>query len=363
MTQVFNSVIGASDKDKIMKIDLETIKTKTNQRTIEIPGFRLRGFQGESDYRNILAVIHGCCAVDGLERAEQLEDVSNNYAHLHHSDPHTDMLFAEVDGEVVGYARCWWEVEGSGHWIGFQLGYVLPAWRHKGIGSTLLNFNEQRLSQIARQLKDSGELPVDATCLLDNYISSSEVDRTQLIERNGYRAVRYSFDMVRPNLDNIPDLPLPMGVEVRAVLPEHQRLIWEASNEAFRDHWGYIPDPWESFDGFIHSPEYDPSLWRVAWQGDQVVGMVLSFIDTDQNEKYSRRRGYTENICVRRQWRKRGVAKALIAMSLKALKERGMTDAGLGVDTENTSGALHLYHAMGFQEVKRGAIYRKEIYV
>jgi mycothiol synthase len=167
--------------------------------------------------------------------------------------------------------------------------------------------------------------------------------------------------MVRPDLENIPELPLPMGVEVRPVIPEHYRLIWEASNEAFRDHWGYIPDPWEEFERLVNDPDHDPSLWRVAWQGDQVVGMVLSFIDKDQNEIYGRRRGYTENICVRRLWRKQGVAKALIALSLRAIKERGMTEAGLGVDAENTSGALHLYQSMGYRVEKKSTIYRKPL--
>jgi mycothiol synthase len=89
----------------------------------------------------------------------------------------------------------------------------------------------------------------------------------------------------------------------------------------------------------------------------------LSFIDKDQNEIYGRKRGYTENICVRRPWRKQGLAKALIASSLVALKERGMTEAGLGVDSENTSGALHLYEFMGYRVVKRSTIYRKPLNV
>jgi mycothiol synthase len=88
---------------------------------------------------------------------------------------------------------------------------------------------------------------------------------------------------------------------------------------------------------------------------------VMSFIDKDENELYRRKRGYTENICVRRPWRKQGLAKALIARSLIALKERGMTEVGLGVDTENTSGALHLYESMGYRVAKRSTIYRKPI--
>ncbi len=339
------------------------LNKKLGANEINIPGFIFRKFQGETDYPKILAVLHGSSASDGLERAEQLEDIANGYAHLHHCDPYRDMLFAEVNGEVVGYTRCWWEIQGSGSWIGFQFGAVLPGWRRQGIGSTLLRFTEQRLAEIAGQLKESGELPATATCYLANEAHDSEIDRIHLTERFNYQVVRYAFDMVRPDLENIPELSLPDGVEVREVKPEHIRQIWEASNEAFRDHWGYIPDPWEEYERIMNDADHDPSLWRVAWQGDQIVGMVLSFIDKDQNEKYGRKRGYTENICVRRPWRKQGVARALIALSLKALKERGMREVSLGVDAENISGALNLYKSMGYQVVKRMTIFWKQLNV
>jgi len=339
-----------------------TEKIKITEIT-QIPGLIFRDFRGETDYPKILAVILGCSPVDGLERADTLEDITNAYSHLHHCDPYRDMLFAEVDGEVVGYTRYWWEIEGSGDWIGIEFGYVLPEWRQKGIGSSLLRFTEGRLQEIAASLKESGELPVEATCYMTNEVHEGEINRISLVERFNYQVVRYAYEMRRPDLENIPDLPLPADVEVREVKPEHLRQIWEASNEAFRDHWGSIPEPWEAFESFTQSPDYDPTLLRVAWQGDQVVGMVLSFIDQDQNEKFGRKRGYTENICVRRPWRKQGVAKALIAMSLKALKERGMTEAGLGVDAENISGALQLYKYMGYQVIKRMMIYRKQIRV
>lgn len=344
-----------------MNNKIDVVDNSVSPRTIDIPGVVMRGFRGEQDYPKMLRVIHGSKDVDGIERAETLEDIVNTYTHLFHCDPYQDMLFAEVTGEVIGYSRVWWAMEGSGQWIGFGFGNVLPEWRHKGIGSTLLRFTEERLSQIVTQLMDRGELPADTPCLSDNFVNNTEADRINLLERRGYQIVRYAFEMVRPDLENIPELPLPPGVEVRPVGPEHMRLIWEASNEAFRDHWGYIPDPWEDFERLMNDPDFDPSLWRVAWHGDQVAGMVLSFIDKDQNEIYKRKRGFTENICVRRPWRKQGLAKALIALSLIALKQRGMTDAGLGVDAENISGALHLYESMGYRVVKTNRIYRKPL--
>ena len=38
-----------------------------------------------------------------------------------------------------------------------------------------------------------------------------------------------------------------------------------------------------------------------------------------------------------------------------------MTEAGLGLDADNLSGALHLYRKMGFQEIKRFMTYRKPL--
>lgn len=104
-----------------------------------------------------------------------------------------------------------------------------------------------------------------------------------------------------------------------------------------------------------------PHLWQVAWAGDEVAGMVLNFIDEAENTEYGRQRGYTETICVRRPWRRLGLARALIARSFQVLKDQGMTEAALGVDAENISGALRLYQSMGFQVVKQHTAYRKPL--
>ena len=325
-----------------------------------LPELVLRGFLGESDFPKMLAVISGSKLADGAERSDKLENIVNTYAHLHNSDPYNDMLFAEVDGQVVGYCRVWWEIDlYSQQWTGFQIAFLLPEWRGKGIGSTFLNFIEQRLEQIAAELKARGEVPAEMPCATDVFVNETACDTIALLERRGYQAVRYAFEMVRPDLENIPDYPLPPGLEVHSYQPEHLRQIWEASNEAFQDHWGYIPEPWEEYERMQQDADFDPSLWRVAWDGDQIAGMVLSFIDKAQNAEYGRKRGYTENICVRRPWRHRGVAHALIALAQKAVKERGMTEAALGVDAQNLSGALRLYQHMGYQVVKRSTIYRK----
>ena len=92
-----------------------------------------------------------------------------------------------------------------------------------------------------------------------------------------------------------------------------------------------------------------------------MAGMVLSFINRDENEHYARRRGYTEDIAVRRPWRRRGLASALIARSLSALVERGMTQAALSVDAENPSGALRVYERLGYRKIKQWAVFRRRL--
>ena len=95
--------------------------------------------------------------------------------------------------------------------------------------------------------------------------------------------------------------------------------------------------------------------------GDEVAGMVLNFINPAENDEYKRKRGYTEGISVRRPWRRRGLARSLLAQSLRYFKQLGMNEAALGVDTENPSGALKLYESVGFQSVKSFIEYRKPL--
>jgi len=320
-----------------------------------------RPFRGEPDYANIYHIINQCTLHDQLDFVPTLADVANNYSHLVNSDPYQDMIFAEVDGQAVGYARAEWIVNEAGEWLGGTVGYVLPAYRRRGIGAHLLTFAEDRIRAFAAQQLTAGALAPDAPRWIQNFVSEVETEKIALYERFGYRPIRYTFDMVRPDLENIPDLPLPEGVEVRPAQPEQRRAIWDASTEAFRDHWGFVQPNEEDYQRWLDDPINDSSLWQVAWEGEQVAGMVLNFINAHENETYQRKRGYTENICVRRPWRKKGLARALIARSLHTLKERGMEHAALGVDAENISGATRLYESMGYQVVKRGVIYRKPL--
>ena len=94
----------------------------------------------------------------------------------------------------------------------------------------------------------------------------------------------------------------------------------------------------------------------------ELVGGVHNHIDNEENQAFNRKWGHTEQIFVRRPWRNKGIAKALITRSLRILSEHGMTEATLDVDTENPSGALRLYENLGFKPYSEFIFYRKPLF-
>jgi mycothiol synthase len=321
-----------------------------------IPGLHFRSFRGDNDLPIILQLINACKVADLDERSDTLADVQRNYSHLVNCDPAQDMLFAEVDGEPVAYCRLYWyQVKQENARIYTGVGFLRPEWRGKGLGHAILRWSEDRQALIA-----SGH-PADSQRFYEGFASGAETSKVALLEEMGYAPIRRFYVMVRPDLENIPEAPLPQGIEVRPVQADHYRMIWNAMQEAFADHWGFSPGSEEDYFNWQESPSFQPDLWQIAWDDNQVVGTVLAFIDYGGNHNYHRLRGWTEEISVRRPWRKCGIAKALLCRSLRDLKQHGMTEAALGVDTENLSGALRLYESVGFRPVKISALYRKAI--
>ncbi|MFQ5942734.1 MAG: GNAT family N-acetyltransferase [Anaerolineales bacterium] len=322
---------------------------------LKIKGISFRGFRGEIDYPGMVAILERSKEYDQIKQTNTLEDMQRYYSHLTNCDPFQDMLLAEAGGELIAYCRVFWEQQLEGDRVYFHFGTVLPEWRRKGIGSAMLRWCERRLRIIA------SDHPQDGERYLQTFGADTLIGKDKLALSEGYQPIRYEFEMARSLEGDLPQAPMPPGLEVRPVLDEHIRPIWDASAEAFRDHWGYVVPTEENYQDWLEGRTFNPKLWKVAWDGDEVAGMVQNYIDERENEEYGRKRGYTENISVRRPWRRRGLARALIAESFYLLRDLGMEEAALSVDTENLSGALSLYESMGFEQVKRWTDYRKPL--
>jgi len=320
-----------------------------------IDGLTFRLFRDESDYHFVVDLGNASSAADGVEDFVTFEWVKNYLTYLTGFDPYRDLLFAEVNGRPVAQTRVWSRLLDDGTRLYMNAGSVLPQWRRLGIGRALLHWAEGRLREIAAAQPGTGRHA------LRSFTSDRETGTTALLEQAGYRAVRYGFEMARSLTESILELPLPAGVVVRSVAPQQYRQVGAAMNEAFRDHWGHSESTEEDYQRWINGPHFQPHLWQVAWAGDEVAGMVLNFIDREYNENFRRLRGWTDPICVRRLWRKQGLAKALIARSMQLLKEQGMTEVGLGVDADNPNGALRLYESLGYRQTMCFMTYEKPI--
>jgi mycothiol synthase len=316
-----------------------------------------RTFRGAADYAPFAEIGRRCNVVDGVEYVQTTADIANEYSHLTNTDMERDIIVAEVEGAPVAYQRTTWKVEDDGTHLYWLYGCVDPDWQGRGLGRALLSRGEARLREVA-----AGH-PADAPKFFTVYAPRRRVRKIALFEKEGYSAVRHSFDMERSLAGSLPEAPLPAGLALRPVRPEDLRAIWDANEEAFRDHWGFTPQSEAAFEGWRSDPRFDHRLWQVAWDtaSGQVAGVAINVINPALNAEFGRELGTVEELSVRRPWRGRGLGRALLAHSLGALQARGMTVAAIGVDSENATGALQLYTGVGFQTVTGSVILRKAL--
>jgi ribosomal protein S18 acetylase RimI-like enzyme len=334
---------------------METVTEILIPNAPKISGLRFRGFRGEADFPVMVGILRAVNLADKENNSVTLDEISNSYKHLQRSDPKLDMVFIEIKGKAVGYGRAQWDQESGGDYIYSFFLQMTPQGRGKGIEKSVFEYLMQRLKKVA------DTHPADAAKYYQTWSQSNKEFYNQVVEEIEFTPARYIIGMVRPCSQPIEITPLPEGIEIRPVEESQMRAIFDAENEAFLDHWGSIDPTETNYQQWLEEPIHKPELWKVAWDGDQVVGMVRSYISEAENKDFKRKRGYTEEISVRRPWRRKGIARALLTRSIKMFIEMGMEETALGVDTENPSGALKLYQDVGYTEEKRFITYRKPL--
>jgi len=252
-----NAVSRANFGRSIMAIQTSEVLHLKNGPAL--PDLVFRHFRGEADYAAMADVINASSAADQTERVSSANEIANTYTHLSNCDPYQDVIIAQARGEMVGYGRTMWWQAADGMRLYGHVGFLHPAWRRQRVGTAMLHWMQTRLQEIAATHGQDGERSFQA------YASDVEAGTNALLLGDGYTPVRYAFDMVRPTLDDLPHAPLPAGLALRSVEPEHYRLIWDAAEEAFQDHWGYSPSTDQDYHQWRNDPVlFTPHLWRVA---------------------------------------------------------------------------------------------------
>ena len=307
---------------------------------------RLRPAQW-ADINDVAQLILDVCTADGdPTMADSAEDLQKYWSEPGFNLEQDTWVAETSDGRIVGFEEFY---DRHAHAVLEGDGYVHPDYLGQGIGTAMLRAMEARAREAMKQAEP------DLRVHIRNGMSALDTRSCEMHENEGYRLVRFSRRM-EITLDEAPPAPKwPHGIELRPfVVEEHARPVFDAVDEAFRDHWGHTPMRYEVWKEYHISREtFDPGLWFIAWDGDQIAGTSLC--------RYRNDIGWVSMLGVRRPWRRQGLARALLLHSFAEFYKRGMKIIGLGVDAENPNGATKLYQSAGMRIAAEYALYEKEL--
>jgi len=256
------------------------------------------------------------------------------------------------DGRIVGYGEVWNVQEPRV--LSWVWSHTHPDYRAYGIDSYLLRRAEDR----ARELIPLA--PPGTRITLRAGISTTRHDAIARLESAGFENVR-TFLKLGIDLDTLPSAPVwPDGIALRTVRGTDDELyrVWAAKEETFQDHWGRLPVQFESWLHWTrHDHDVDLALWFLAMDGDEIAGVCLCRLQTTEFPDTS----CVDTLGVRRPWRRRGIALALLRHAFVEFYRRGQRKAALGVDADSLTGATALYEKAGMREFQRHFTFEKEL--
>ena len=316
------------------------------EETILDPSLKLRPVTW-SDLEAVTQLIYDVCAADGdAVVAVTSEELKHEWETPGFNLEKDAFLIETSDGRIVGYEELFNEHEYA------RLrtdGYVHPDFKGRGIGTSLLRRIEQRAQE------EIALAASDARVTLRSTTDQRDATSLDLHQNEGYQPLRYHWRMGIA-LDAAPPEPkFPDGIELRPFIKgEHDVAVWQAQNEAWRDHWGSHDVTLEEWKrSRFDDPEFDPTLWQIAWDGDEVAGFSLN--------RFRMGIGWIRTLGVRRPWRKRGLGEALLLQSFREFYKRGTKTIGLAVDAHNPTGATRLYQKVGMYIASEYVTYEKEL--
>jgi mycothiol synthase len=242
---------------------------------------------------------------------------------------------------------------------------VHPGFYGRGIGTGLTRLAEARTRELSALPpwtalgspggQDGQVAPPAVQVSLNSGIVSTNEAARQLLEEEGFSLIRHFLRMQIDMNGAPPEVSLPDGMTLRSLVPgRDEYATFTAMEEAFQDHWGYLPWHFETWQQLtIQRADFDPSLWFLAIDGDQIAGGALCYNFAEE--------GWVNQLAVRRAWRNQGLGLALLCHSFREFYERDQRRVSLQVDSQNTSGATRLYQRAGMHIVRQFDLYQKVV--
>ncbi|MBA3470961.1 MAG: GNAT family N-acetyltransferase [Herpetosiphonaceae bacterium] len=173
------------------------------------------------------------------------------------------------------------------------------------------------------------------------------------LEERGYR-LRIAFQTMTITLP--PGYTAVVVPEQVAISPfmvgQDDEAAYQADEAASQDKGYAQPTP---FDSWAARMLADPAMCFVARAGATIVGGV--YVQRVVDEQV----GIVQHLGVRREWRGRGIGRALLERAFTALAEAGISSVTLDVDAQSQTGADKLYAACGMRATGTRHIYEKQL--
>lgn len=267
------------------------------------------------------------------------------------SDPEKDMLLVFTsENQLIASGDL--QIDPA-RYKGHGDGEVHPDYRGQGIGTYFIRTQEECFFNAVKD-----EIQGDQPIYIQRWTLDKVTSASELFEKEGYQHVRTFYQMRIKFDEQLAPVAMPEGYELRPFDKERDAYkVYQAQQEAFRDHWGYTQDV--TFEEWSHwrfnDFSYKPDLWLVAWHGDEVAGSAICRPFGPDIPDLA----WVGTLSVRRPYRKTGLGSALLRQSFYIFQQQGFKQAGLGVDAENKTNALALYERAGMNVHKRFVNYRK----
>jgi mycothiol synthase len=263
----------------------------------------------------------------------------------------TLLVFAP-GGQAVGFGQFMEETPPTPYDVD---SWVHPASAETAVGEALLQWIDQRAQRALAHALAGAPVSIE-----HSYVYAQNQAARQRLEKFGYACTRIFHRMAIEFNAPPPEPRLPPSISIRPFrIGAEDRAVYEAFEEAQADEWGHewLPyDKWRYY--FIEVEEnFDPGAWFLAVEGETIVGYALCRWERAGEPD----RSTVRYLAVRRPWRKRGVALALLHAAFGGIYRHGKRGAGLGVDATSYTGADRLYLRAGMHRAFETLRYQKVI--
>jgi mycothiol synthase len=316
----------------------------------------IRQYKGESDLQLIVDLFDACEQVDRVELSMSIDRLRLSIE-APNVDPAEGMRLWENDqGQLIGFSQSWIEEPTGADLADGGLWFIVhPVARGGDIEAQMIALAESRIRKVGQERQGQPKL--------FTWSLSTQIDRIALIEQHGFVESRHFFNLSRSLHDSLPTPQLPAGFTIRPVYRSQDAQAWvEMYNRAFWGQWNFHPLTVESYQYRLQDPDYLPDIDLVAIDPDgKFASACYCAIDPAHNKFTGRQEGWVVLLFTSPDFRRKGLAKAMLLSGLARLQALNLDIARIGVDSRNAFGAGKLYQSVGFEQFRTNTAYVKHL--